>query len=67
MRSVSCALVANQESPKTMLKTSFGIQLDMPQVGSEFSWIMTSDTASQPEIKPETTEEKTEDKVDTEE
>lgn len=39
----------------------------MPQVGSEFSWIMTSDTASQPEIKPETTEDKTEDKVDTEE
>ena len=48
-----------------MLKTSFGMQLDMPQVGYEYSWIMTSDpkaeVSSQPEIKPETTEQETKD------
>ena len=47
-----------------MLKTSFGIQLDIPQAGYEYSWIMTSDpkaVSSQPEIKPETTEQKTKD------
>ena len=40
------------------------MQLDMPQVGYEYSWIMTSDptkeeVSSQPEIKPETTEQET--------
>lgn len=45
-----------------MLKTSFGMQLDMPQVGYEYSWIMTSDpkaVSSQPEIEPETTKQET--------
>lgn len=46
-----------------MLKTSFGIQLDIPQAGYEYSWVMTSDPkaddTSQPEIEPETTEQET--------
>ena len=47
-----------------MLKTSFGIQLDIPQAGYEYSWIMTSDpnaVSSQPEIKQETTKQETKD------
>jgi len=47
-----------------MLKTSFGIQLDIPQAGYEYSWIITSDPKSnfsQPEIEPETTKQETKD------
>lgn len=56
--------LATQVGHKYMLKTSFGIQLDIPQAGYEYSWIMTSDpnaVSSQPEIEPETTKQETKD------
>ena len=44
-----------------MLKTSFGMQLDMPQVGYEYSWIMTSDPKATASSQPETTKQETKD------